>query len=616
MTQHNPNHGVYTELIARLEADALRHPGWYRLRILMLILLGHVGQLVALSLFLIALALLTVAILTYPLHPSWFLLAIALCIVGGLIWLLCRVTPATPVGEPLTRQTSPNLFRLIDKVTAKVGSPGVDKVLLTADFNAAIVQQPRLGLVGWHRNILLLGLPLMMALSTRHFAAVLAHEFGHLSAQHGRFACWVYRLRNTWQRALEQPSVVEHTPNLLLTWLQRFVHYFNAYSFVLARQNEYEADQASVTMCGKRVTMEALVLSQLTSRWLEQHYWPALLRNAEDNPEPTPSPHRALEQAIALGMQQHGLDVWLAEALTHQTGHFDTHPSLADRLSRLDHAATLPEPISINAARRLLGEDLDVLQDQLDDNWRQQIRGSWYARHQQVQEGRRELEALQQEASVGPLSLPRAWRLAELAQALGQPQLAIATCEYLTQTHPEYAPGHHLQGQLLLAQGDARGLDSLDHALRQDPRLTTPCARQAYLYLQGLGDKRGAENYFRLACEYVLATEHRDDGTPKTDVSLLPHDLLPKQADALSRDLAHDPYVEQAWLLRRHVTDFPERSLYLLLLQNTTQARQVAAHTIAPETLIPNQTFIIKLDQRTRALKQRAEKLVGSQIFP
>jgi hypothetical protein len=33
------------------------------------------------------------------------------------------------------------------------------------DFNAAVVQAPRLGLFGWYRNYLLIGLPLAKALT-------------------------------------------------------------------------------------------------------------------------------------------------------------------------------------------------------------------------------------------------------------------------------------------------------------------------------------------------------------------------------------------------------------------------------------------------------------------
>jgi len=72
--------------------------------------------------------------------------------------------------------------------------------LITDDFNAAVVQIPRLGLLGWYRNTLLIGLPLMKALTRQQLAAVLAHEFGHLAGGHGRLGNWVYRLRFGWAR--------------------------------------------------------------------------------------------------------------------------------------------------------------------------------------------------------------------------------------------------------------------------------------------------------------------------------------------------------------------------------------------------------------------------------
>ena len=75
-------------------------------------------------------------------------------------------------------------------------------MLLTGDFNAAIVQHPRFGIFGGTRNYLMLGLPLMQSLSPAEFQAVVAHEFGHLWGAHGRFGAWIYRLRTGWARLL------------------------------------------------------------------------------------------------------------------------------------------------------------------------------------------------------------------------------------------------------------------------------------------------------------------------------------------------------------------------------------------------------------------------------
>ena len=64
----------------------------------------------------------------------------------------------------------------------------------------AIVQRPRFGLFGGARNHLVIGMPLMMALDRQRFLAVLAHEYGHLRGDHGRFHAWVYRARASWNR--------------------------------------------------------------------------------------------------------------------------------------------------------------------------------------------------------------------------------------------------------------------------------------------------------------------------------------------------------------------------------------------------------------------------------
>ena len=88
--------------------------------------------------------------------------------------------------------------------------PKVHEVLLTHDFNAAIAQVPRLGLFGFHKNYLILGLPLMMALSLDQFRAVLAHEFGHLSGAHGRFGSWIYRIRRSWYQLMANLEHQQH----------------------------------------------------------------------------------------------------------------------------------------------------------------------------------------------------------------------------------------------------------------------------------------------------------------------------------------------------------------------------------------------------------------------
>jgi Zn-dependent protease with chaperone function len=132
-----------------------------------------------------------------------FNLGLLILMVGcaSLLWSLIGALWArqqAPEGVAITREQAPRLFDLIEKVRRKSGAPAPDVVLLDGELNAAILQQPRLGLLGWHRNTLILGLPMLMALSVKQLAAVIAHEFGHLQGAHGKLGAWVYRTRRSW----------------------------------------------------------------------------------------------------------------------------------------------------------------------------------------------------------------------------------------------------------------------------------------------------------------------------------------------------------------------------------------------------------------------------------
>src|SRR5207249_200161 len=113
-------------------------------------------------------------------------------------------------------------------------------VLLTDDFNAAAAQRPRLGIFGWQENYLLLGLPLMLALTPGQFRSVVAHELGHLSGNHGKFGGWIYRINRTWEQLVERMTQSRSWVSGIFTkFFGWYMPFFEAYSFVLRRQQEY-----------------------------------------------------------------------------------------------------------------------------------------------------------------------------------------------------------------------------------------------------------------------------------------------------------------------------------------------------------------------------------------
>ena len=158
-----------------------------------------------------------------------FGLGVLAAIILRAFWV--RFTP--PTGYEVYREDTPRLFLLIDKLTTALGTPPFHHVLIVNELNAAVVQRPRLGIFGWYQNYLLLGLPLMLAMTPAQFRAVLAHEFGHLGHAHGRFSGWIYRTRMVWSRLLEELRAHDHWGSVLFTkFLNWYAPFFNAYSFV------------------------------------------------------------------------------------------------------------------------------------------------------------------------------------------------------------------------------------------------------------------------------------------------------------------------------------------------------------------------------------------------
>src|SRR5205823_12256437 len=148
-------------------------------------------------------------------------------------------------------------------------------------------------------------------------------------------------------------------------FLKRWAPYFNAYSFVLARQHEYEADRLAADLAGGEHLARALVHTALRDAYLDRHYWPILSAELQTTALPPADSIARLTRALREPLPQDAGRQWLAEALARKTGLEDTHPSLSERLTALevapppDGGADLqPEP---SAAEALLGAALPQL---------------------------------------------------------------------------------------------------------------------------------------------------------------------------------------------------------------------------------------------------------------
>ncbi len=332
----------YDALLMRLEREARDNPAGYRFRLGMIGALGYLFiafcVLFALGLLggLVAFGAWVIALMRNPVHMiglAKLLVPAGLGLLAfvGIVLRSLFVRFPEPEGMTLERGLAVPLFREIDRLRSTLKVPSFHRVILTDDFNAAVAQVPRLGIFGWQKNYLLLGLPLMLSLSQDQFRAVLAHEMGHVSGAQGRFDVWVYRINQTWFQMLHAFEQEDHNGGAVFeTFFEWYAPYFWANSFSLLRAGEYEADKVGARAVGAKTMADALVTCELTM-------YRMMHRGAVEARDP---------------------QRWLNDAASRPDTWDDEHPSLANRLRALGQAPRLPEADGPSAAEALLGHNV------------------------------------------------------------------------------------------------------------------------------------------------------------------------------------------------------------------------------------------------------------------
>lgn len=610
----------FTALVERLTERARLQPQRFRLEVFALAALGHAYVLV-----LVLLALLTSLVLAVLCFLQPILLVKLLKIIWLPIWFAWSVLKSIwvrfdpPQGRPLTQAEAPALFAEIERIRAAIPGPKPHQVLVTDDYNAAVAEHARLGALGGWRNYLILGLPMMSAMSPDQFRAVLAHEFGHFGAGDSRMTGRIYRMRVLWGRLQQQFS--ERGGFFFKRFFAWFGPKFNAYSFVLARAQEYAADAASAKLVGAAPAAEALVIARIGHDYQESQVWKPVWQRVPLDPEPTARPFAQLLEGGHRYGDWNDAEARLQRAMLHRTNWSDTHPALNDRLAALGRAATVPPAAPQSAAAVFLGPTAEVLAKEFDERWRASVVQPWRERHEQRQQERRELAEIEEKSgSEAGLDTQQRWRRAVLTETVHDAATALPLYRAFADAHPEVAEARYAIGQILLRQGDESGIALIDAVMRQDPNAIKPGAELIHDFLMERGREAEVKPYIdawqaRDELERRAAAE-RAEFRPKDDY--LGHGADDEQVARLREACAGLKWLGRVWLVRKKVEVFPEQPAYLLLATprwyRSIKAAKAEAELRQALNLADTLTVAI-YSSALKALFKRATKAAGSEIY-
>jgi Zn-dependent protease with chaperone function len=629
----------FDEMVKRLEIVAKAAPEKYRFRVALLALLGYayiglvLAVLIGLLVAMIGLAFSRGRLNLFVIKFGWILVVLAWVVLRSL-WV--KLSP--PEGLELTRAEAPRLFDLIEELTRALDAPRIHHVLVLDFFNAAVAQVPRFGFFGGYKNYLLLGMPLLQADTPAQFRATLAHELGHLSGKHGRFGGWIYRLRETWVQLLTRLEAEQRWGSFLFTaFFNWYAPYFQAYSFVLARTHEYEADEAAARLTGAQNVAETLIDTRLRASYLEENYWPEVYRRADTEPRPVPGVYANIQQALGPSLPQDSVALRLNLALAEQTDSADTHPALADRLRALGYPAPngdtrnddwakhyQPATVEQSAADVYLGEHAGALVAELEREWQRGMAEQWSERHNYVLRSQQTLAALEEKARGGALSFEEAWTRASLVTELKTPEEAIPLLRDVLSLRADHAAANFLLGQLLIGQNDPAGVAHLERASARDPELRIPACQILFAHFTEQGQPDEAERYREHANEYFAKLEEaqQERATINSAEELIPHEAAPAEIKQLREQLGAFPQIKAAYLAQKRLEKMPEKPLYVLGVVpeapwhklNQDKTNRELANEIGSRVAFPGETLIMVVAEENNYFIKKGFR--NARIFP
>ena len=302
---------------------------------------------------------------------QWFFVAVQIMflLTGAVMtYAIFKLRFSPPSGLELTEAGVPRLFELLQELGEIYGDPRIDRVVLRDRFDVRIVKTPVNGFAFSTTRTLVIGLPVLLAMSPLDVHVLLARRVGQLAGNHTRLHSWLYFLRDMWGQYLGCcDGEGSQFARSVCAFFQSYVPRYRSFSVGVARSSELEADCYALQAINDRDTARSITGQVLTDTYLTRSYWPNVLKSAKQSGGLKMPPHAGMAKVFEGGLSENEIEAELKRIKRGGEIRKSTMPSLAERLDNIGYQKTLlPKPLPVTAARFYLGSACDKCIEVID----------------------------------------------------------------------------------------------------------------------------------------------------------------------------------------------------------------------------------------------------------
>lgn len=489
-----------------------------------------------------------------------------------------------PEGIEVTRERAPRLFELIEELR-KIADIRVDQVFITNQINASVFQYPRLGLFGWYKNILTIGLPLMEILSPDECRGVLGHEFGHFSKAHGRFGFWIYHLRTSWTRIVWQRGLNRSVGSVIFVpFFNWFMPILDRQSLALTREHEYEADRLAVQFAGPTGQGAALVKMELADEKNDKRFQPAFRELVKADPDNHPGYLTGLLEDLKKDLPPEKQASCLRQALNRRSQEDDTHPSLQERLTAMGFQADesgiekngknipIGAPEGPSSALEYLGRPLtDEILNDLDKKWREKIDDKWKKYGKTAKTKQEELAVWMKESNNRQKTVPEWWyQIILLDDSLGSRSEIEKCLRAILEMEPKQPAAMLRLGGILLEKEGGAGVVLLEGLVQNQTYLALLACKKLVDYFDRTGNQGKRQIYLEKIKELspLFDAAGRDRADLSVAIGFSEHELDAFTVGKIAAQLEDlRDYLEKVYLVQRKMKRIPDWKAYYLVVR-------------------------------------------------